>query len=127
MDAVEMRQLIDRYVAAYNAFDVDGMLAVLHPEIEFRNVSRGEITASASGADEFSKIARQATGLFSFRHQEIVGFRSKGNVATAEIRYEGVLAADLPNGLRAGEALRLDGRSEFSFRDGMIDRITDSS
>ena len=51
MDEAEMRSLVDRYVAAYNALDVDGMLA--------------------------------------------------------------------------GETLRLDGRSEFGFRDGAIDRITD--
>jgi hypothetical protein len=40
---------------------------------------------------------------------------------------EGILAADLPNGMKAGESMHLEGRSEFGFRDGRIDRITDYS
>ena len=44
-----------------------------------------------------------------------------------EVAYEGVLASDLPNGMKAGETLRLSGRSEFTFRDGKIYRITDAS
>lgn len=43
------------------------------------------------------------------------------------IDYEGVLAADLPNGMKAGEILRLNGKSEFTFRDEKIYRITDIS
>jgi hypothetical protein len=38
-----------------------------------------------------------------------------------------LLASDLPNGIRAGETLRLEGRSELGFRDGRIDRIADHS
>jgi hypothetical protein len=44
-----------------------------------------------------------------------------------EIGYEGSFAADLPNGMRVGEILRLEGRSHFRFRDGKIDRIVDYS
>ncbi len=127
MNTDEKRALIDRYVAAYNSFDVDGMLAVLNPDVEFQNVSGGEINASASGAEEFRRMAEQSQGLFASRHQEITRFRSEGDTAAVDIRYEGVLASDLPNGMRAGETLRLEGRSEFSFRDGRIDRIADYS
>lgn len=127
MTSDEKRNLIDRYIAAYNGFDVDGMLATLHPDVEFRNVSGGEVNASASGAEEFRRLAEQAKQLFSSRCQEITGFRSEGDTAAVDIRYQGVLACDLPNGTRAGEMLRLEGRSEFGFRDGRIDRITDHS
>jgi hypothetical protein len=37
------------------------------------------------------------------------------------------LASDLPNGMKAGETLRLNGRSEFTFCDGKIYRIKDVS
>jgi hypothetical protein len=40
---------------------------------------------------------------------------------------EGALASDLPNGMKAGEALHLSWRSEFTFRDGKIYRIIDVS
>lgn len=127
MDAKEIRMIVDRYIAAYNALDVDGMLAVLHPEIEFRNISGGVITVSVSGAGQFREIAEQGKNLFSSRRQEVVGFQSTGTVAIAEISFKGVLAADLPDGRRAGEILEVDGRSEFGVRDGRIDRLTDYS
>lgn len=123
----EIRVLINRYIVAYNAFDVDGMLAVLHPEVEFRNLSGGETTASADGAEQFRHLAEQSKGLFSSRRQEVTSLRVDGDTATADIRFEGVLAADLPNGSRAGEVLRLDGRSEFGVRDHRISRIVDHS
>jgi ketosteroid isomerase-like protein len=127
MDADEKRTLIDRYIAAYNDFDVDGMLALLHPDVEFRNISGGEVNASASGAEEFRRLAEQSKGLFSSRRQEITRFESDGNTAAVDISYEGVLASDLPNGMNAGDMLRLEGRSEFGFRDSKIHRITDYS
>lgn len=127
MNTDEKRALIDQYIVAYNRLDVDDMLAVLHAKVEFRNVSGGEVNASASGAEEFRRLAEQSKGLFASRHQEITRFQSDGNTAAVDIRYEGVLASDLPNGMKAGETLQLQGRSEFGFRDGRIDRITDFS
>jgi hypothetical protein len=52
---------IARYVAAYNRFDVDGMLALLTDDVRFENVSGGQVTASASGAVEFRQPRRQVS------------------------------------------------------------------
>lgn len=123
----EKRALIDRYLDAYNAFDVEGMMVTLHSAVAFENVSGGEVTASASGADAFRRLAEQATALFSSRRQTVTAFDPRGAGASVEVDYEGTLAADLPNGPSAGETLRLTGRSEFAFEDGRIIRITDIS
>ncbi len=123
----EKRTLIDHYLDAYNAFDVEGMMATLHPDVEFENVSGGEVNASASGADAFRQMAEQATELFTSRQQTVTAFDPSGPGASVEIDYEGVLAADIPNGMKAGETLRLTGRSEFEFADGQISRIRDIS
>jgi hypothetical protein len=37
------------------------------------------------------------------------------------------LAVDFPNGMKAGDVLRLNGRSEYTFRDGRIYQIIDFS
>jgi ketosteroid isomerase-like protein len=42
----QSRALIERYIAAYNAFDVPGMLVLLHPDVTFENVVGGEVTAT---------------------------------------------------------------------------------
>jgi ketosteroid isomerase-like protein len=127
MNEDDKRHLIERYLDAYNSFDIDGMMSVIHPDIEFKNISGGEINATTSGSNQFQKLAEQSKGLFSKRKQTITSFETKDDQAFIGIDYEGVLAADLPNGMNAGETLRLNGRSEFAFRDGKIYRITDIS
>jgi ketosteroid isomerase-like protein len=121
------RALIERYVAAYNAFDVPGMLALLHPDVIFENVAGGQVTASARGRDEFRALAEHAATLFTSRRQTVRAYRPTADGAEVEIDYEGVLAADLGPELRAGATLRLAGRSTFGIRDDRIARIVDES
>ena len=123
----QQRKLIERYLAAYNAFDVDGMLAVLHPDIEFRNVSEGRETATAHGRNEFRALAKRALKIFRSRHQTIREYYADGDRAWIMVDYEGVLAKDLGPGLAAGDTLRLAGRSAFTFRDGLIAELVDES
>lgn len=121
------RAQIERYVTAYNAFDVAGMLALLHAEVIFQNVTGGEVTAEAHGIEEFRQLAERSVRLFASRRQTIRDYRSDDERATIHIDYEGVLAEDLSPELRAGDTLRLSGRSTFEFRDGQIARIVDES
>jgi len=51
----------------------------------------------------------------------------EGDSALVEIEFEGVLAQDLPNGLKAGETLVLKGASEFVFTNGFMSSIVDKS
>ena len=44
-----------------------------------------------------------------------------------EIVYQAILAVDLPNGMKAGEGLSLNGKSIFSFVDDKIAIIIDES
>lgn len=121
----DLKHLIERYIQAYNTFDIDGMMSLIHADIEFTNVAGGEVNATASGAEEFRRLAEQSSKLFASRRQTITSCATEGDRAFVGIRYEAVLAVDLPNGLKAGETLLLKGRSEFTFRDGKIVRITD--
>lgn len=123
----EKRQLIEAYVDGYNAFDVDGMMATLHPEIEFTNVSEGEVTARASGISAFRQMAEQAVQLFAARKQTLTSFNVREEGAIITVAYEGTLAVDLPNGMKAGDTLQLDGRSEFRFKEGRIVWLADFS
>ena len=121
------RSLIERYIAAYNAFDVPGMLALLDRDVVFENIDAGAVTASARGIDEFRQLAERAATLFTSRRQTIRRYERSANGGRIDIDYEGVLAADLGPALRAGDTLRLQGRSTFDIRDGRITRIVDES
>ena len=123
-NADRQKEVIEGYIAAYNAFDIEAMLALIHPDVVFKNVAGGEVNATATGAEEFWTMAEQTKSLFSSRCQVMTSFDSIGDTASVDIKYEGVLSTDLPNGMNT---LRLNGRSVFQFRDGKLLRITDYS
>ena len=127
MTNTQLQQIIEDYIAAYNRFDIEGMTRHLHPDIEFRNISGGEVTHAIMGIEGFKLQAGEAVHYFSQREQRIMSLTLNGNQAEAIIDYTGTLAVDLPNGLQAGEQLELQGRSLFTFEDGQIIRIEDSS
>ena len=123
----EHRRLVERFLDAYNAFDVEGMLALLHPDGEFRNGSGGAVPASARAIEDFRARPARAATLFASRRQTPTAWAADGDDVRVEIDYEGVLAADLGPELRAGDVLRLAGRSTFGYRDGRIARLVDES
>lgn len=127
MDTDEAKALIERFLDAYNRFDVDGMMELVDPEIEFRNISGGDLDATAMGEDEFRELAEHSAFLFSSRKQTPTKFEAKGEAVSVDIDFAGTLATDIPNGMQAGEELRVTGRSEFVFRDDKIYRLTDYS
>jgi len=127
MKQEEIKHAIHCYIDAYNNFDIDTMIEVLAPDICFENVSGGEVNARTSGKTEFEVLARQSAQLFSSRKQTVKTIRIEGDSAFVEIEFKGVLAQDLPNGLKAGETLALKGTSEFVFTNGFMSSIVDKS
>jgi hypothetical protein len=83
MGEAEQRDLIDRYIAACNRFDLDGMLGLLADDVRFENVSGGQVTASTSGVAEFPSLPERAAALFAEREQRVTGLEFRGGVLTA--------------------------------------------
>lgn len=124
----ERRQTVEAYLAAYNAFDIDGMLALLCEDVTFRNIKDGEVTHETLGLPAFRLLAEKAAAMFLDRHQTLLSVEDDGDESiAAEIRFRGVLANSNPGGAAPAEILSLDGRSEFRFRNGKIVGIADIS
>ena len=123
----QKQQLIEKYISAYNSFDIDRMMSLLHSEIKFKNIFNGEVNATATGKNEFRAVAEQSKTLLKSRKQTIEFCDLDEDRALVKISYQGVLATDLPNGMKSGETINLDKRSEFSFEDGKISQIVDIS
>jgi ketosteroid isomerase-like protein len=123
----KIKNSIYRFIDAYNSFDIESMLEILAPDIRFANFSGGEVNAKTSGKAEFEILARQSARLFASRKQTVKTIRVEGDRAFVEIEFEGALAQDLANGLKAGEKLALKGTSEFVFTNGFISSIVDRS
>jgi len=127
METKAKKDLIERFARAYNSFDVDGVLALMHLECSFQNISGGEVSASAKGLRQFRELAETAKTLFSTRSQTITAYKFEQESVTVDIGYQGVLRVDLPNGPKAGQTLKLKGTSIFRFRDGLIYELIDQS
>ncbi|NAS13969.1 nuclear transport factor 2 family protein [Flavobacteriaceae bacterium R33] len=123
----ERKKVIEHYILAYNAFDVKGMTRDLDDDIVFENISQGEVDLRTEGVDAFTEQAEAATQYFSSREQSIDSWDFEGEKVVVRIVYEAVLAVDLPNGMKVGDTLKLEGSSEFEFRDKKIITIRDRS
>jgi len=120
------QQVID-YITAYNNMDVKGMIAALHPDIEFKNRQNGDVTMLLTGLDAFTEQAESALQYFAERKQTITDWKTVEGQTVVWLDYTAVLAIDLPNGMKAGERLDLKGRSIFKLKDNLIIAIEDIS
>jgi ketosteroid isomerase-like protein len=127
MDATQAEKLVDSYIEAYNCFDVPGMLACLHPDVQFEHSTNGDVTVRLDGKAAFEAQATRAAAWFSERMQHVTAFRWQEEQAEAAIDYFAITATDLPNGIKAGTTLQFSCRSVFSFRDELIAFIQDFS
>lgn len=118
---------IEAYIDAYNAIDVDGMLACLAEDVHFQNISAGEVNAETHGRSAFEELARMGAAAFSSRRQTVTHAITVADRTMATIDYRATVAADLPNGWKAGQSVAFSGASYFELKDGRIARIVDES
>jgi len=121
------QELISDYIQAYNAFDIEAMLATLSSDIQFENIENGQTTVAIQGKEEFRKLADYAASLFSSREQTITSIEWQSDSALLDIAYTATFAVDIPDGPRAGNEIHLNGHSEIYFQDGLISKIIDRS
>lgn len=122
-----MRALVERYLDAYNRKDVDAMLATMDDAVVFENYTAGALAIRTQGTAELRALAEHSRHLFSSRRQTVTAWREQGGSGSASILFEGTFAVDLPNGVRAGQSIVLEGRSEFRVHDGRLVYIADHS
>ena len=127
MDATQAKLLVENYIEAYNRFDVPGMLACLQPDVRFEHSTNGDVTVRLDSKEAFESQAIRAAAWFTERTQRITNLQWQDEQVEAAIDYHAVTATDLPNGVKAGATLHFSGRSQFSFRDGLIAFIQDFS
>ena len=120
-------QIINNYIEAYNRFDIEGMMIDIDTSIKFQNITDGTTDMVLDGLEAFKKQAYLARDLFSERKQTIRSFKHQADQTEIDIDYRGVLAGDLPNGLKKGTVLNLTGRSIFKFLNGKIVELIDIS
>ena len=124
---MERKKIIKDYINAYNNFDIEKMLTHLDEQIKFENISNGVTNMTLTDLNSFRKQAEQSKNLFTTRKQTIKSWTHQDNLTEIEIEYNAVLAIDIPNGLKKGDNLNLEGKSIFKFSGDKIIELTDIS
>ena len=119
--------IVKKFIAAYNSFNVESMITYLHPEIEFKNISNDVENAHTKGIEEFRELANKSIQVFKEREQKITSYTESDDTVNVEINFRGILAIDLPDGLKSGETLAMDGKSTYIFKDNLIILLVDES
>ena len=120
-------EVIARYIASYNARGIDGMIGCVTDDVVFENISNTGQSMRLDGKDMMRQVADLSGNAFSYRRQRLVNVVTGAGKAAAEIEFEGKAAVDLPNGIRAGETVKIRGASFFEFRGNLLCRIADYS
>lgn len=117
-----MTDTIKRYFDAFNAGDVDGMLACLSDDVA-HHVNEGQIR---TGKDKFAAFCAHMSRCYREELTDMVIFAAEnGTRGAAEYIVNGTyLATDdgLPDA--NGQTYRLPAGSFFDLRDGLITRVT---
>jgi hypothetical protein len=119
--------IVKKFIEAYNSLKVEKMITLLHPQIEFKNISNGVENTHTKGIEEFRDLANKTLELFKERKQKILSYAEDKDTINVEISYHAIFAKDLPNGINSGDSLDLNGKSKYVFKDGLIILLIDES
>ncbi|MCK8490407.1 nuclear transport factor 2 family protein [Spirosoma sp. RP8] len=122
-----MEETIQAYINAYNAKDIPALLALLDEQIFFENISNSSGITQTTSKQAFEQLALQSADYVAERKQVVRFMVVSATAAAVEIDYSATLATDLPNGLKAGDTIRLRGVSIFEMKHKKFTRISDYS
>ena len=120
-----LREVVRKYISAYNDFDIDTMMECFSDECKFTSMVSGNHTITAEGKHQLRELAAQSAAYFLERTQNVTNWIFSDNQAAIEVEYKSMLKRDLPNGLKAGEELNIRGVSIFRFENDKIIELTD--
>lgn len=122
-----LKDMITRYISCYNSRDIEGMLDCVTDDVVFENISNTGQSMRLEGKPAMRQVAELSGNAFSYRRQRLVNLVVTDEKAAAEVEFEGKAAVDLPNGVAAGETVKIRGASFFEMRGGLLSRVADYS
>lgn len=122
----DLPDVVTRYLAAFNARDVEGMLAALSDNIRFRNIENDDVNVDIIGLMAFEHLARESAAAFRTRSLTPSGVIIAGPHIAFNAHFVGVLDRAAGEALKAGQNIEMDGQSYIRVEHDFITEITDS-
>lgn len=112
------------FLDAYNAKDVEGMLADVTNDVVFRHYCDAGVVFKANDRAGLDAALREDVHSFTHRTHTVKTSMTLLGSTVLTTQFDAVVAKDLSNGWKAGQSITLPGAAEFQFRDDRIANIT---
>ena len=119
-----MKYIVQKYITAYNNFDIEGMMSYMHTDCIFESKTNGKLTFSTKGKHSYRLICAAAKNNYIFRKQIIEGFRTIGESVEVDLYFKASLALDIPELGKKGEQIAFETKSIFEFKNGLIYKLS---
>ena len=119
------QNLVEDYIRRYNLKDIDGMMALFSEDVIFESISSASGIIGVQGKEKFRLLATKSAEIFKVRRQTPVTMVHDRTSVAIESKYWCALAMDLPDGKKAGEEIEFRGASFFTFKEGLIVKLTE--
>lgn len=118
-----MKEVVQKYISAYNDFDIETMISLMHTDCIFESRTDGMLSFTAKGKHDFRQICMVAKNNYKFRKQVIEGYTRIGDTLEVEIYFKATLANNLLDVGKKDEQIAFETKSSFEFKDGLIYKI----
>jgi len=119
-----MKTIVQQYISAYNNFDIEKMVSLMHRDCIFESRVNNKVTLSTKGQTSFRQICNLSKKNYKFRKQVIEDFKEYENKVEVKLYFKATLAVDIPDLGKKDEQIAFETKSIFEFKNERIYKIT---
>jgi len=119
-----MRITVQKYISAYNDFDIETMVSLMHADCIFESRENNVVMFSTKGKTSFRQICNLSKKNYKYRNQVIEDFKHYDNKVEVKLYFKATLAVDIPDLGKKDEQIAFETKSIFEFKNDLIYKIT---
>ncbi len=119
-----MKEIVQKYISAFNDFDIETMVSLMHSDCIYEGRTNGTLTYSIKGKHGFRQVCTMSKNNYKYRKQVIEGFTRIEDKLEVKIYFKATLAVDIDDLGKKGEQIAFETKSIFEFKNGLIYKLT---
>lgn len=118
-----MKEKVQKYISAYNNFDIETMISLLHNDCIFESKQNNIVTLRTKGKPDFRQICNLSKNNYKYRKLVIEDFKEYENTLELKLYFKATLAVDIPDLGKKNEQISFETKSIFEFKNTLIYKI----